>query len=79
MCSEAKTTVDAVAADIKKTGIDVLVHETDVDDNPELLALYSDEVPVVFIDGRQHTYWKVDAARLTKCIQNAAAASSKTA
>ncbi len=31
---------------------------------PDLRAEYGDRVPVVLLDGREHSYWEVDAARL---------------
>jgi glutaredoxin len=42
---------------------------TDVDDaaaagNPGLRAEFGDRLPVVLLDGREHSYWEVDEARL---------------
>ncbi|GFG73376.1 hypothetical protein MBOT_07410 [Mycobacterium botniense] len=42
---------------------------TDVDDaaaagNPRLRAEFGDRLPVVLLDGREHSYWEVDEARL---------------
>lgn len=31
---------------------------------PELRAEYGDRLPVVLLDGREHSYWDVDEARL---------------
>ena len=31
---------------------------------PDLRAEYGDRVPVVLVDGREHSYWEVDEARL---------------
>ena len=36
----------------------------DVDADPELQRRYTDQVPVTFVDGRQHDVWRVDPARL---------------
>jgi hypothetical protein len=36
----------------------------DIDSDPELLRRYTDEVPVTFVDGAQHDFWRVDPARL---------------
>lgn len=33
-------------------------------DDPELRAEYGDRLPVVLLDGREHSYWDVDEARL---------------
>ena len=31
---------------------------------PDLRAEYGDRVPVVLVDGREHSYWEVDVPRL---------------
>ena len=36
----------------------------DVDSDPELQREYSDRVPVIMLDGREHGYWRVEEARL---------------
>ena len=38
--------------------------EVDVDADPELQAEYGDRVPVVLLDGREHSYFTVDVDRL---------------
>jgi glutaredoxin len=42
---------------------------TDVDaaaaaGNPALRAEYGDRLPVILLDGREHSYWEIDEARL---------------
>lgn len=42
---------------------------TDVDaaaqaGNPELRAEFGDRLPVILLDGREHSYWEVDEPRL---------------
>lgn len=32
--------------------------------DPELRAEYGDRLPVVLLDGREHSYWEVDEVRL---------------
>lgn len=36
----------------------------DIDADPELRRRYTDEVPVTFVDGAQHDFWRVDPRRL---------------
>jgi glutaredoxin len=43
--------------------------ETDVDADAALLAEYSDRVPVILIDGREHGYWRVEEARFRKALE----------
>ena len=40
----------------------------DIDTDPELLRRYTDEVPVTFVDGAQHDFWRVDPARLRAAL-----------
>jgi nicotinate-nucleotide pyrophosphorylase len=40
--------------------------EVDVDSSDDLVAEYSDRVPVVLLDGAEHGYWRVEEARLLK-------------
>ncbi|MGH8960503.1 MAG: glutaredoxin family protein [Jatrophihabitantaceae bacterium] len=42
--------------------------ELDVDAEPARRAEYSDRVPVILIDGREHGYWRVEEARFRKAI-----------
>ncbi|MDV8021769.1 glutaredoxin family protein [Rhodococcus sp. 05-340-1] len=47
---------------------DVAVTVVDVDEaaaeSPDLRAEYGDRVPVVLLDGIEHSYWEVDVPRL---------------
>ncbi|MBX6750337.1 MAG: glutaredoxin family protein [Micromonosporaceae bacterium] len=63
LCEVAKQAVDRVAAEVG-----VAWTEVDVDADPELLAEYSDLVPVILIDGRVHDYWRVDETRLRQAL-----------
>lgn len=42
--------------------------EVDVDADRERRDTYSDRVPVILIDGREHGYWRVEEARFRKAI-----------
>ena len=49
--------------------LDFELSSTDVDavadaGNPALRAEFGDRLPVVLLDGREHSYWDVDEARL---------------
>lgn len=43
--------------------------ELDVDADGELRAEYSDRVPVILVDGKEHGYWRVEEARLRKALK----------
>ena len=36
----------------------------DITDDADLTARFTDQVPVTFVDGAQHDFWRVDAVRL---------------
>jgi glutaredoxin len=42
--------------------------ELDVDADAARANEYSDRVPVILIDGREHGYWRVEEARFRKAI-----------
>lgn len=43
--------------------------EVDVDADPGRRAEYSDRVPVILIDGREHGYWRVEEARFRAALR----------
>ena len=63
LCDEAIAQVAAVCAE---TGEAFAV--LDVDNDPELQRRYTDQVPVTFVDGAQHDFWRVDPARLKAAL-----------
>ncbi len=51
------------------TELDFALFTTDVDaaaaaGNPALRAEFGDRLPVILLDGREHSYWEIDEARL---------------
>ena len=40
------------------------VDTVDVDSDPKLLAQYSDEVPVLLLNGEQIAFWRIDEERV---------------
>ncbi|RBY74307.1 glutaredoxin family protein [Geodermatophilus sp. TF02-6] len=61
LCDTAAATLRQVAAEAGLTATEV-----DVDADPELQAEYGDRVPVVLLDGREHSYFAVDELRLRR-------------
>ena len=41
----------------------------DIDKDPELIKLYSDQVPVIHIDGNHHDFYKVDPVRFRSSLE----------
>lgn len=67
LCDDARAVVQRVVADLGDA--DVVVEERSILDDPELNARYWDEIPVVLIDDRVHTIWRVDPDRLRTAIE----------
>jgi glutaredoxin len=63
LCDEAIAQVAAVCADIGEQYATV-----DVDSDPQLQRRYTDQVPVTFVDGAQHDFWRVDPVRLRAAL-----------
>ncbi|MBB3084997.1 glutaredoxin family protein [Geodermatophilus sabuli] len=61
LCANAATTLEQIAAEAGLTTTAV-----DVDADPDLQAEYGDRVPVVLLDGREHSYFTVDVPRLRR-------------
>jgi glutaredoxin len=66
LCEEAIAVVESVVAETGDS-----YEERNVDRDPELLRRYSEQVPVIFVDGRQHDFWRVDAGRLRAALRKA--------
>ena len=42
--------------------------EIDITGSEELTRSFGEEIPVTFVDGRQHDFWRVDPVRLRKAL-----------
>ena len=63
LCDEARAVIARVCADLGETW-----DEVSVDDDDGLLQRYAHELPVTFVDGRQHDFWRVDEGRLRAAL-----------
>jgi len=61
LCEVAAETLDRIAAEAG-----LRPQAVDVDADPELQAEFGDRVPVVVLDGREHSYFTVDVPRLRR-------------
>jgi glutaredoxin len=66
LCDDARATLTDIAGEF---GLPVT--ELSIMDDPELMAEYAEEVPVVLIDGRVHSIWRVDPVRLRSALEAA--------
>jgi glutaredoxin len=63
LCEVAETQLRALAAEL---GFGY--REVDVDASPALRDEYSDRVPVIVLDGKEHGYWRVEEQRLRRAL-----------
>ena len=63
LCDDAREVVGRVAADLG-----VGWEERDITGSADDLRRHGEWIPVVLVDGRQHTYWRVDEAALRAAL-----------
>ncbi len=63
LCDDARAVVERVCADLGKS-----YDEVDITTSPELMDAYGEQIPVTFVDGRQHDFWRVDETRLRRAL-----------
>jgi glutaredoxin len=66
LCDDARAVVAAVCTELGE-----VFEEVDITSGPdaaELTRRFGEEIPVTFVDGRQHDFWRVDAARLRSAL-----------
>jgi glutaredoxin len=67
LCDDARAVVLEVVAEYPEIAFD----ERSILDDPELLDRYAEEIPVVLIDDRVHTIWRVDPDRMRRALDAA--------
>ena len=63
LCDDARAVIARVCADLGEE-----YDEISIDDDAELGERFAEEIPVTFVDGRQHDFWRVDEARLRAAL-----------
>lgn len=63
LCDDARAVIDAVCAELGEA-----YDEVDITTSEDLSARFGEEIPVTFVDGRQHDFWRVDAQRLRAAL-----------
>jgi glutaredoxin len=64
LCDEARNVIADVCAELGED-----FDELDITTDRELMAQYSEQIPVVFVDGKQHDFWRVDPNRLRAAMR----------
>lgn len=63
LCDDARGVIEQVCAELGER-----YDEVDIAQQAELMTLYGEQIPVTFVDGAQHDYWRVDASRLRAAL-----------
>jgi len=63
LCEDAREVVARVCAELGES-----FEEVSILDDPELLDRFGEEIPVTFVDGRQHDFWRVSEERLRAAL-----------
>ena len=63
LCDDARAVIERVCTDLGER-----YDEVNIDDDPALLERFGEEIPVTFVDGRQHDFWRVDEQRLRTAL-----------
>jgi glutaredoxin len=63
LCDDARAVIARVAAELELPW-----SERDITKSEQDLADYADMIPVTFIDGVQHDFWRVDETRLRTAL-----------
>ncbi|MBP1241127.1 glutaredoxin [Frigoribacterium sp. PvP120] len=71
LCDDARTALDAVLAEPEFAALDLGYVETNILDDAALRDEYAEEIPVVLIDDRVHTIWRVEPDRLRTALRKA--------
>lgn len=74
LCDMARQVVTSVIESFShaSSGDQFTLTELSILDDPALAGEYSEEIPVVLIDGRVHAIWRVDADRLRTALMEEA-------
>jgi predicted thioredoxin/glutaredoxin len=71
LCDDARDVIRSVIGELPEGAPAVSVTEADILQDAALHEKYVEEIPVVLIDGRVHTYWRVDPDRLRNALLEA--------
>jgi glutaredoxin len=63
LCDDARAVIEGVCADLGES-----YEEIDITGDDELEDRFTEDVPVTFVDGRQHDFWRVDETRLRAAL-----------
>ncbi|MCX4858025.1 glutaredoxin family protein [Streptomyces canus] len=63
LCDDAQSVIEKVCGDLG-----VPWEQKSIDEDPQLHDQYWEQIPVVLVDGEQHTFWRVNEDRLRRAL-----------
>ncbi|WP_066296421.1 glutaredoxin family protein [Arthrobacter luteolus] len=63
LCEDARQVVERVSQDLG-----IPWQERSIEQDPDLLDRFAEEIPVLMIDGVQRDFWQIDEARLRRLL-----------
>lgn len=63
LCEVAEQLVAEVCADTGASWVRI-----EIDEDADLVSRFTEQVPVTFVDGKQHDFWRVDERRLRSAL-----------
>lgn len=72
LCEDAESAVDRVLVSFlaANPSVSVSITQQNILDDAELAARYSEEIPVLLINGKVHNYWRIDEERFTGALND---------
>lgn len=79
LCEDAESAVDRVLVSFlaANPSVAVSITQQNILDDVELAARYSEEIPVLLINGKVHNYWRIDEERFTRALNDLVAEATK--
>lgn len=70
LCDDAREAIEGVVTEFHSANpaADILIEKLNILDDEALRLKYSEEIPVILIDGKMHNYWRVDEERLMRAL-----------
>ena len=77
LCDDAEVAIAQVLEQLAAepdalSGAVITMNQVNMLDSEELTARYSEEIPVLLINGQVHNYWRIDQSRLRTALLEAA-------
>lgn len=64
LCDDAEVAVQSVLEDFSAVSFE----KENILENPYLFDKYSEQIPVLLINGEVHNYWRIDTERLREAL-----------